>query len=37
MNWSTTCAITTLRDALLPKLLSGEVSTFSADKIQKIE
>ena len=37
MNWSTTCAITTLRDTLLPKLLSGEVSTFTADKAQEIE
>lgn len=26
MNWSTTCAITTLRNALFPKLLSEELS-----------
>jgi type I restriction enzyme S subunit len=26
-----------LRDTLLPKLLSGEVSTFTADKVQEIE
>lgn len=26
MNWSTTSAITTLRNALLPKLLSEELS-----------
>ena len=29
--------LATLRDTLLPKLLSGEVSTFTADKAQEIE